>query len=845
AIERERSGAEARLAADRQRLDQVGAEGERLAAKRASLVEERLSLAADLETAKKELTQASGRCDSLESSINERMAHSESLSGDQLALTERLNEREQRHARLDSRRDTLVELIESRSSLDESVRTVLDAKANAPEGSMLSRLVAPLGELIEVSAEDAPAVEASLGAALQALVLDGTVHDAAELAAESLPGRITILPTLGLTESHAADTPEIAQLAPGHVTAVASLVHCQDELRPALERLLSGVMLVRDLDAAMLLAAGPLRGRLCRFVTRDGTVLEADGRILAGPAGRGEGGAGILVHRSELAELDDQLAALDGQLSQDKKELKALAGEAAAINAELHERRVELADAQRARNASENSRDRLTAQLERLDRDLPAIERDLASAAERRAAIETAREELAAKLEGLRRLADEQSAVVAQLEKSGEKLNTDAELATEEVSHARAETGAQRERLTACERELTQAKRERESQETARMRLVQEAEQREARIEEHRVVMSEAKSEEEGARAEAEQGKESLNDLSARMTEAADAVVKVAERLAAVRERATALDRDWQALEVSKREIEVRREHLEERSHQEISLDLAAEFWEYECVMVQGDVARIDQGEVGERIGELAGDIKKLGHVNLDAIEEEQDLVGRNEELAQQVEDIDAARDQLETLIERLADASRDRFKEVFTTIQNNFSGNDGMFRRLFGGGKAELRLLPVMKEDADGNKVEGDIDWLESGIEVIAKPPGKEPRSISQLSGGEKTMTAVALLMSIFQSKPSPFCVLDEVDAALDDANVERFTRIVRQFLDQCHFIVITHNKKTMATADVLFGITQQERGVSTRVPVRFDQVSANGEIKASVREPALGAAG
>lgn len=145
------------------------------------------------------------------------------------------------------------------------------------------------------------------------------------------------------------------------------------------------------------------------------------------------------------------------------------------------------------------------------------------------------------------------------------------------------------------------------------------------------------------------------------------------------------------------------------------------------------------------------------------------------------------------------------------------------MFRKLFGGGRADIVLMP----DEDGN-----VDWLESGVEIQAKPPGKELRSISLLSGGEKTMTSVALLMAIFHSKPSPFCLLDEVDAALDDANVQRFAHVLRTFLDRSHFIVITHNKKTMQAADRLYGITMQERGVSTRVTVRFDQVSSDGRI-------------
>ena len=172
-----------------------------------------------------------------------------------------------------------------------------------------------------------------------------------------------------------------------------------------------------------------------------------------------------------------------------------------------------------------------------------------------------------------------------------------------------------------------------------------------------------------------------------------------------------------------------------------------------------------------------------------------------------------------------LDNAQPDRFEEAFRRIRAAFRRPDGMFRKLFGGGKAELRLMPLIKE-IDGEKVETDIiDPLESGIEVFAKPPGKEPRTISQLSGGEKTMTAVALLMSIFRSRPSCFCVLDEVDAALDDANVERFTHVVRQFTDLSHFIVITHNKRTMRAADTLFGVTMQERGVSKRVSVKFEE--------------------
>ena len=250
-------------------------------------------------------------------------------------------------------------------------------------------------------------------------------------------------------------------------------------------------------------------------------------------------------------------------------------------------------------------------------------------------------------------------------------------------------------------------------------------------------------------------------------------------------------------------------------------------------------IVLLDQEEASAQCEELRKEIKKLGNVNLDSIEEEGQLEGRNEELIAQVADLDEARTRLTELIERLNVASRERFEETFTAVRENFAGSNGMFRRLFGGGKAEVRLMPLVKE-VDGEKVQTDeVDWLESGVEVIARPPGKEPRTINQLSGGEKTMTAVALLLSIFQTKPSCFCILDEVDAALDDANVDRYCNVVRSFTDRSHFIIITHHKRTMSEADRLYGVTMQERGVSKRVTVKVDEIHEDGSFKKTESEP------
>ncbi|MHC5101317.1 MAG: chromosome segregation protein SMC, partial [Planctomycetota bacterium] len=163
----------------------------------------------------------------------------------------------------------------------------------------------------------------------------------------------------------------------------------------------------------------------------------------------------------------------------------------------------------------------------------------------------------------------------------------------------------------------------------------------------------------------------------------------------------------------------------------------------------------------------------------------------------------------------RINKESREKFEVTFEQIRDNFQQ---LFRKLFGGGKADIIL-------------ENPEDILESGIEIVARPPGKETRTISLLSGGEKTMTAIALLFSVFKTKPSPFCVLDEVDAALDEANNERFNLIVQDFQKQSQFVIITHSKRTMSIADVLYGITMQTQGVSKKISVQFESVDSDSE--------------
>ena len=262
------------------------------------------------------------------------------------------------------------------------------------------------------------------------------------------------------------------------------------------------------------------------------------------------------------------------------------------------------------------------------------------------------------------------------------------------------------------------------------------------------------------------------------------------------------IDQQLNQLKVVSAQLEVKEQGLVEKVQDDLQIDLANSYEDYE-------EQEIDWEAVREEITELRGKIERLGNVNLDSIDEQEELDKRNEFLGDQLEDLNKSKAQLQQLIGRLNKQSREKFKETFEEIRVHFQQ---VFRKLFGGGKADILL-----EDSE--------DILEAGIEIIARPPGKETMSISLLSGGEKTMTAIALLFSVFKAKPSPFCLLDEVDAALDEANNERFNLLIREFQKDSQFVLITHSKRTMSIADVLYGVTMQTRGVSKKISVRFGE--------------------
>ncbi len=885
-VEREIAGLEAAIEREAGRAEDCERERARATERSTAIESQRANLRGELEGARAQAEEHATNVGLIEARLAEGVEQERLLSQDRRQLAEATAEAEQAWLRLDSRRAALEDMAQARVGLGEVVRQVL---AWRDAGERFTSVVAPLAELIEADPAWADGVESALGADMRALAVPSleSVPSAEELAA--LPGRATFLP-LDLDAGRSTTAPgtavggegedrdifhaidpawiESGRVVPirrhararGGIEAREQNPSLHDGVERALDRLIGRVLLVENLEAARMIRA-MVSSRLGRcdavFLLRDGTTLDAQGRVgVGGTRGAEDEPSGLLRRRLELQSLVEDIRAARVELEARRAQLAQLDAGVAALIERQAALRAGLAAQQRRAISAQGRAEQLEGEAQRLSREAEHLSEQLETLQRKREQIGASHRELSDRQEKLGRLAKELGEQVAAAEAESRQVQVAVDETGERIASARVEVGRLGEQLGAMRREHRRTESLVEDAALQLARLDESLTHAQSAMAEQQAAIAAASAQIEAALATERDVAERLTELQAALQTASEAALSAGERVLTAREHAHRLDRDWHALEVAKRELEVKRENLELRTMEDLRVDLVREYPDYAAMMADSTrgaesagaglavaevwrVARLDVSVASAEADALKSEIAKLGNVNLDSIEEESQLQGRNEELIRQVADIDDATRKLSELITQLNEASRARFAGVFASIQEHFASADGMFRKLFGGGKAEIRLMPLVKEveTPEGvRKVEtGETDLLESGIEVIAKPPGKEPRSINQLSGGEKTLTAVALLLAIFKSKPSCFCVLDEVDAALDEGNVGRYCAVVREFTTHSHFIVITHNKRTMQAADRLYGITMQERGVSTRVSVRLEQVGKDGAIDAS----------
>ncbi|MFO8006297.1 MAG: chromosome segregation protein SMC [Candidatus Brocadiia bacterium] len=757
-----------------------------------------------------------------------------------------------------ARRDVLRDLEERAEGVRTGAARLLEAE---PEG-----MVGMVARLIEVPLELAPAVDVVLGELAQA-----AVFRTAESARHALPvltgedgGRASLLILDDLCPPPAGGLED----AEGVRGRLSEMTAWREGAAAAVEFLLGNAFLVEDAEAARRLACAGLPPHV-KLVTPEGECYGANGLWSAGAPET----PSLISRRSELAGLKGEILALE-------QKLENLAGRRKGLARELRE----LADerdglAAREENLRRRGAD-LRSHLEVADQRARQLRHDLEMAQAEEGGVSTELAEVDEREGELRdqsrRAAQRRAEAEAEVEELEERiagLQAEEQELSEQVGSTEAELARARERHDGLRNLLDRLRVDRGRHDEQLKALDAEWEACERRVGEAKQAAAAAREERESLQAE-------KAELGERLEEQSGAVSALQERIRSLTEGTQALEEEKEKLEGTLHELRleqnstrVKLEDLIERTAEDYGvrlrrLEMEPETWREqspfltrrirewqseqhetaptdevaawyreaeedreeddmemvgleeavalrEDVLALADEPETDWDQVHQEIATLKAKVDRIGNVNVAAIRQQEELETRLQFLTDQKEDLERARRHEREIIRELKKKSRRRFSETFEEVRDNFQA---LFRKLFGGGNADL----LLEEEAE--------DILEAGIEIIARPPGKETNTISLLSGGEKALTTVALLFALFQAKPSPFCLLDEVDAPLDDSNVERFLMLLEEFRRDTQFIIITHNKLTMGVAQVLYGVTMAE-GVTRKISVRFEDVDRHLE--------------
>ena len=714
-------------------------------------------------------------------------------------LQPELDGRREARSALGGRLGALEALERSREGFGAGVRVVLqELEAGNPA---LAGIIGSVAGLLSATPEAAPFVDLVLGDAAQRfLIRHADRIDAIAAALPELPGRVGFVPLL----------PSAGTL---HPLSLAHAVSCElPELAALPAQLLGTTLLVDDLAAARALAL-ELPGH--RLLTRRGELLDLDGTLSVGPP---LSSGGLLSRKSELREIRTALAehewaigdleahqlqfrrqadALDAPIAALETEIGALGGEAGTLRDQLRDQRL-------VQQQLAGLRDLIRQEAAQLERErasaTDAFERTQAAWREAEHSAELIRAKLARA---------EADSIGAQRDRERNQAeNVAAQVA---LSRVQEQLVAFRSRRDEWEGERSQRRHDLATAQAQARSAAEKLAASQLAILAATTITATAYSDKEAAEAAAK-----------RTASGRDALRLERDALQAEWKRfrdSWAVQRDrTHAHEMLVQDLTFRRNSVAERIRDDYAVELAA----WTAPSAEGEPippTLADPESVQDRIEDIKRRIAKLGSVNPEALEELAEVEKREGDLRGQHDDLADSHRKLAEIIAQIDGDSRKLFAETLALVRGHFQE---LFRKLFGGGMADIVL-------------EDEADPLESGIEVTARPPGKELRSISLLSGGERTLTAIALLLAIFRSRPSPFCLLDEVDAALDEANTARLAGALREFLDRSQFIIITHKKRTMASADVLYGITMQESGVSKQVAVRFEDYAEEEEQAAA----------
>jgi chromosome segregation protein len=812
-VGRHRSG----LTVERDRLEALRLEQMRIAAERvdlmrqagelrerqAQLARRRDRLALELAEAQAEAERLTGQRASLECVRDQAVIELTSLVAERERLGQMLADREARlseaearlaQARLDlaarsSSRDAVRELELAREGYGAGVRAVF-AESGTPA---LTGVVGTVADLLEVEPGLERAVEAVLGERLQWVIVEQFEHARAAVSwlRERGQGAATFLPLEKLQNAHAAPVPSgDLQWVVDHVTARTPGV---------LHYLLGQVAVVEHLDQAE--ALWRRNGVVATYVTPTGEVLSPTGRLRGGSEGTALPQS-LLTRKRQLRELEDEVRRLTETVDGEQGTVAALAAEVATLRARSSSLDQSVHLRQAARLANEKDLEQSVREHERVHRHVETIGAESRQVASEAADTDALLVQLGQHVEAASAAESRQQTAMAAVRAAIDAAqHTEATLGAQ-LTAGRVELAGIAERTEALVRELGRLD-EMEADFTSR---IEAGRQRQAQVSERRTWLT-AERERTDATARGVAGERDRREDEAR--QAGESHQGLADELRTIEDESRTVHGEVNRLvgaihgiELKATEGRVRREELAQEAYRTYGVDAAT-------LRDLHDGTR-DLVPVRERLTELDARLEAIGPVNLVADEEYRELDERLTFLRTQHDDLTASIKDLDKALRGMTRTAQERFAQAFEEVNGHFGR---IFARLFEGGRAELRLV----EAEEGG------DPLDTGVELMAQPRGKRLQSVSLMSGGERALTGLALLFAIFYYRPSPFCVLDEVDAPLDDANIHRFLRVLRELTSQTQFLVITHNRKTMEAADILYGITMEEPGLSKLVSVNL----------------------
>ena len=768
-----------------QRLDEAKQQAVELENSAAAAEEEKRRAERRLKDAEEAVT----RNDNIKAGLKLKL---ESRRRQQAEAADALQKADKERSNTSQRIHILEDLERNMDGYQQSVKAVMRAAA----GRRLRGIIGPVAGILTVEKGYETAIETALGFALQNIVVEdqGCARAAIGFLKDERAGRATFLPL---------DTVQGSRFTgrlTGTAEVAADLVKCDPRYQHIIDNLLGRIIVVEDLSEASTVAKN--LGYRNRIVTLDGQVINAGGSFTGGSTARS---VGVFSRKQELDELRTRLVKLEKKRADAEKELEARKAEVDNLTAQLSGAEAEGMNASSERLRASLELDRLTAAVAQHEENT----RSLAAEIEAQQAAVTQNETACAEAEA------------AQGKAEAELSTYNAELA--ELGESTGSLTAERERIT------------NELSENQMQRLANEKDigLHEAALEglQSRTGEAEARARELNAAIEAAKAKIEANALKIAEIErtrgenkekiaAAEETIRTANAARMEKEAAVArLGQENRALTDERERMSGEMARLAERrtaAENELN-DTNTKLWE-EYQLTAGEAKELcvefeSLTELRRSVAEVRGKIRGLGNVNVGAIEEYKEVKERYDFLKAQVTDVEKAKSELTRMIAELCSEMEELFTTSFKQINTHFQQ---IFKELFGGGHARLYL-------SDESNV------LESGIEIEVSPPGKVIKNLSALSGGEQALVAISIYFAILNVNPAPFCFLDEIEAALDDVNVARYAQYLRRMTDHTQFIVITHRRGTMEAADVLYGVTMQEDGVSKILRLDLDKVSAD----------------